>query len=126
MCRLGIVPWRPIFGGLWKDKYLVHNRCVSFCFLPRVTGDVIWAVFNSPDINIGNAGKMSDEAFAVVIYCTAPHVDQKSRSKWARALRFVAANKPGDEPIKKFIKRKGGISACASSYAQYVRRPSKV
>ena len=66
------------------------------------------------------------EAFAVVIYCTAPHVDQKSRSKWARALRFVAANKPGDEPIKKFIKRKGGINACASSYAQYVRRPSKV
>src|SRR5664280_658774 len=25
------------------------------------------------------------EAFAVVIYCIAPHVDQKSRSKWARA-----------------------------------------
>jgi hypothetical protein len=27
------------------------------------------------------------EAFTVVIYCTAPHVDKKSRSKWARALR---------------------------------------
>jgi hypothetical protein len=62
------------------------------------------------------------EAFAVVIYCTAPHVDQKSRSKWARALRFAAANKPSDESIKKFIKRKGGINACASKYAQYVRR----
>src|SRR5450759_1642973 len=31
------------------------------------------------------------EAFAVVIYCTAPHVYQKSRSKWARALRYAAA-----------------------------------
>ena len=31
------------------------------------------------------------EAFAVVIYCIAPHVDQKSRSKWARALRYAAA-----------------------------------
>jgi hypothetical protein len=61
------------------------------------------------------------EAFAVVIYCTAPHVDQKSRSKWARALRFAAANKPDNESIKKFIKRKGGINACASRYAQYVR-----
>jgi hypothetical protein len=30
------------------------------------------------------------EPFAVVIYCTAPHVDQKSRSKWARALRYAA------------------------------------
>src|SRR5450759_4633304 len=66
------------------------------------------------------------EAFAVVIYCTAPHVDQKSRSKWARALRFAAANKPDDESIKKFIKRNSGVNACASNYAQYVRRPSKV
>jgi hypothetical protein len=66
------------------------------------------------------------EAFSVVIYCVAPHVDQKSRSKWARALRYAAANKPDDESIKKFIKRKGGINACASRYAEYVRRPSKV
>jgi hypothetical protein len=65
------------------------------------------------------------EAFAVVIYCTAPHVDQKSRSKWARALRFAAVNKPDDESIKTFIKRKGGINACASRYAQYVRHLGK-
>jgi hypothetical protein len=66
------------------------------------------------------------EAFAVVIYCTAPHVDQKSRSKWARALRYAAANRPDDESIKKFIKRKGGINACASKYAEYARRAGKV
>jgi hypothetical protein len=66
------------------------------------------------------------EAFAVVIYCTAPHVDQKSRSKWARALRYAAENKPADESIKRFFKRKGGINVCASRYAEYVRRPSKV
>jgi hypothetical protein len=65
------------------------------------------------------------EAFAVVIYCAAPHVDQKSRSKWARALRFAAANKPENESIKKFIKRNGGINACASRYAQYVRHLGK-
>ena len=65
------------------------------------------------------------EAFAVVIYCTAQHVHQKSRSKWARALRYAAANKPDDESVEKFIKRKGGINACASRYAQYVRDPYK-
>ncbi len=52
--------------------------------------------------------------------------DQKSRSKWARALRYAAGNKPKDESIKKFFKREGGINACASRYAEYVRRPSKV
>ena len=66
------------------------------------------------------------EAFSLVIYCVAPHVDQKSRSKWARALRYAAGNKPKDESIKKFFKREGGINACASRYAEYVRRPSKV
>jgi hypothetical protein len=58
------------------------------------------------------------EAFSVVIYCTAPHVDKKSRSKWARALRYAAATKPDDESIRKFIKRIGGINACASKYAK--------
>ena len=66
------------------------------------------------------------EAFAVAIYCVAPHVDQKSRSKWSRALRYAAANKPDDESIKSFIKRKGGINACASRYAEYVRHSGKV
>jgi hypothetical protein len=65
------------------------------------------------------------EAFSVLIYCTAPQVDQKSRSKWARALRYAASNKPDDESIKMFIKREGGINACASRYAEYGRRPSK-
>jgi hypothetical protein len=66
------------------------------------------------------------EAFSVAIYCVAPHVDQKSRSKWARALRYAAAAKPDDESIKSFFKRKGGINACASRYAEYVRRPGEV
>jgi hypothetical protein len=54
------------------------------------------------------------EAFAVVVYCIAPHVDQKSRSKWARVLRFAALTKPSNEPFRAFIKRKGGINACAT------------
>jgi hypothetical protein len=66
------------------------------------------------------------EAFAVVIYCTAPHLDKKSRSKWARALRFAALTKPSNEPLRAFIKRKGGINACASRYAVYARRPGKI
>jgi hypothetical protein len=41
-------------------------------------------------------------------------------------VRYAAATKPDDESIKKFIKRKGGINACASRYAEYVRRPGKV
>jgi hypothetical protein len=66
------------------------------------------------------------EAFAVVIYCVAPNVDDKLRSKWARVLRFAALTKPSNESLRVFIKRKGGINACAARYAEYVRRPGKV
>ena len=66
------------------------------------------------------------EAFAVTIYCIAPRVDKKSRSKWARALRYAAATKLDDESIQSFIKRKGGVNACASRYAQPARRPGKI
>jgi hypothetical protein len=61
------------------------------------------------------------EAFNIVIYCIAPNVNQKSRSKWARVLRYAAAEKPPHESLKKFIKGMGGINACASEYAREIR-----
>jgi hypothetical protein len=40
------------------------------------------------------------EAFAVAIYCVAPNVDDKLRSKWARVLRFAALTKPSNERLR--------------------------
>jgi hypothetical protein len=61
------------------------------------------------------------EPFAVMIFCTAPHIDEKSRSKWSRVLRHAAGHKSGAESLEKFIKRKGGINACAAEYAREAR-----
>jgi len=56
------------------------------------------------------------EPFAAVIRCTTKpeHVDAKTRSKWARALRYALAKKSHAEGLKWFMKRLGGINACAS------------
>ncbi len=56
------------------------------------------------------------EAFAAVIRCTTKpeHVDAKTRSKWARALRYALTSKSHAEGLKWFMKRLGGINACAS------------
>jgi len=59
---LRFISGRHILGRFWKNKYLVHNRCVLLCVLKHVIGNVFGMVFNSPDINIGNAGKVSNEA----------------------------------------------------------------
>ena len=72
-----------------------------------------------------NLTQRADESISVLVADFAVVV-AVAIGKWARALRYAAATKPDDESIKKFIKRKGGINACASRYAEYVRRPGKV
>ena len=66
------------------------------------------------------------EPFAAVIYCTADpkKVDYRTRSKWSRVLRYVADYNL-DEPLRDFIKRKGGINKCAARYTRRLGRGSR-
>ena len=59
------------------------------------------------------------EPFAAVILCTADpdKVDERTRSKWSRVLRYAAIQKGLNEPLAAFIKRKGGINECAARFA---------
>jgi hypothetical protein len=58
--------------------------------------------------------------FAAVIRCTADatKADKRTRSKWSRAMRYAAMYKADSEPLDQFIRRKGGINACAARFAQ--------
>ena len=60
------------------------------------------------------------EPFAAVILCTSDpaKVDKRTRSKWSRALRYAMKYKCHSEPLDQFIKRKGGINACATRFAR--------
>ena len=66
------------------------------------------------------------EPFAAVILCASnpDKVDARTRSKWSRALRFAAAYKDPDESLRDFVKRQGGINACAERYARRLARLS--
>ena len=66
------------------------------------------------------------DPFTAVIRCTSErNVDNKTISKWARALRYVAHCKKPRTPLKIFIKNMGGINACAERYAIYLGRGSQ-
>ena len=56
------------------------------------------------------------DPFAIVIFCTSDPqvVDARTRSKWSRALRFVARCKPHAQELGAFIKGQGGINECAA------------
>jgi len=66
---------------------------------------------------------MNADPFAVVIRCTCEHkLDNKTISKWARALRYVARVKKLRHPLTTFMKNRGGVNACAERYAKYFGR----
>jgi hypothetical protein len=68
----------------------------------------------------GYSSVREPEPFAAVILCTSDpdKVGDRTRSKWSRALRYVAEYKDLDEPLGDFIKRKGGINECAERFAR--------
>jgi len=64
------------------------------------------------------------EPYAAVIACTCT-ADIKARSKWARALQYVSWHNGNREPLKEFMKSRGGINGCASLFARRLGRRSR-
>jgi hypothetical protein len=65
------------------------------------------------------------DPFTAVICCTCDgQADNKTISKWARALRYVAHCKKPRTRLKTFMKYPGGVNACAAGYSKLRRRSS--
>jgi hypothetical protein len=62
---------------------------------------------------------MNADPFAVVIHCTCDgKADNKTISKWSRALRYVERVKKPRHQLTTFMKNRGGVNACAERYAK--------
>ena len=72
----------------------------------------------------GYSSVREPEPFAAIILCTSDpaKVDDRTRSKWSRVLRYVAEYKDLDEPLREFIARRGGLNACAERFARRLGR----
>jgi len=75
----------------------------------------------------GYSSVSQPEAFATIIRCTSDpaKVDDRTRSKWSRVLRYAAQFKDLAEPLGDFIKRKGGINKCAARFSRRLGRSSE-
>ena len=68
----------------------------------------------------------SADPFAVIIRSTCDgKADNKTISKWSRALRYVARVKKPRHPLTAFMKNRGGVNACAERYAKYFGRGNR-
>jgi hypothetical protein len=66
------------------------------------------------------------DPFTAIIRCTCGDAaDNKTISRWARALRYVAHCKVPRTQLRMFMKQAGGINACADRYAEYLGRGTR-
>ena len=118
----------------WETVQTSRNRDAIFQYLTAVFETVmVWATegkaVNRAHRALHLRGRKSvrePEPFAAVILCTSDHdkVDSRTRSKWSRLLRYAAEYKDLDESLRNFIKRRGGINACAARFARCLGRQS--
>jgi len=115
----------------WRESRRHHDRFAIYKYLTAVFELVtVWEKENRAVERAkralwlkGRAGGDKIEPFAAVIWCTSSRkkVDAKARSKWARALMFAAEYKSPDEPLEHFVRRHGGINACAAKLSRLSR-----
>jgi hypothetical protein len=112
----------------WEECQASRKRDAIYIYLTAVFDLVAWwAAENRAVERAHKALRLRhldpfdhDEPFAAIIRCTADpaKVDKRTRSKWSRALRYAISCKPLDEPLDRFVKRKGGINRCASRFTR--------
>jgi hypothetical protein len=116
----------------WEDDQSSRDRNAIYAYLSAVYDLVAWWTAEGREIDRARRAlrlqrlKVSDreDPFAAVIRCTADpaKADRRTRSKWSRVMRYAAAYKPDSEPLAQFIKRKGGINACAARFSRLLGR----
>jgi hypothetical protein len=66
------------------------------------------------------------DPFAAVIRCTCQgEIDNKTISKWSRALRYATYGDVPSAELKTFMKKEGGVNPCADRYARYYGRSGR-
>jgi hypothetical protein len=118
----------------WETVQTSHHRDAIYRYLAAVFELVTWwdeerkaATRARRALHLqGYSSAKEPEPFAAVILCTADpdQVDDRTRSKWSRALRYAAEYKDPDEPLRDFIKRQRGINKCAARFARRLGRGS--
>ena len=112
----------------WETFQSTHARDAVYQYLTAVFELVAWWAckrVGQSTVHLRHCKSVRElEPFAAVIYCTSDpeKVDDRTRSKWSRVLRYAAEYKDLAEPLRDFIKRKGEINKCAARFARCLGR----
>ncbi len=107
----------------WETFQSTNARDAVYRYLTAVFDLVSWWSVDRAHRALhlrGHHSVREPEAFATIIRCTSDpaKVDDRTRSKWSRVLRYAAEYKDLDEPLRDFIKCRGSINEFASRFAR--------
>jgi hypothetical protein len=118
--------------GIWDECQASRDRNAIYGYLTAVHGLVAWWAAEGRDLDRARRAlclqrlEVSDreDPFAAIIRCTADpaKADKRTRCKWSRLMRYAAAYKRDSEPLDQFVRRKGGINACAARFTRCLGR----
>jgi hypothetical protein len=120
----------------WERVQASRGRNAIYQYLTTVFGLVMWWAKEGKAVKHayralhlrGYSSVREPEPFSAVILCTADRdkADDRTRSKWSRVLRYAAEFRTPDEPLRDFIKRRGGINKCAARFARRLGRNPEI
>jgi hypothetical protein len=121
--------------GVWDDCQANRDRNAIYGYLSVLYSLVAWWAAEGREVDRARQALRSqrlevsdrEDPFAAIIRCTADpaKADKRTRSKWSRVMRYAAVYKPGSEPLDKFIRKKGGINACAARLSRCLGRDAE-
>jgi hypothetical protein len=117
---------------VWAECQATRDRNAIYAYLTAVYGLVAWWTAEGLEVDRARRalrlGRMEvsdrEDPFAAIIRSTADpaKADKRTRSKWSRVMRYAAVYKSDFEPLEQFIRRKGGINACAARFTRRLGR----
>jgi hypothetical protein len=120
----------------WEDAQANRKRSAIYGYLTAVYTLVsVWAGEGREMDRARRALRLQrlavserEDPFAAIIRCTADpaKADKRTRSKWSRVMRYAAVYKLDSEPLEQFVRRKGGINACAGRFTRSLGRGGPV
>jgi hypothetical protein len=123
--------WLGKVHRAWDDFQTSRARDAVYDYLEAVFGIVMhYKIRRRTTRLLRHAFEFADlefdknaDPFAAVIRCTSGNATgTKMISKWSRALRFAAATRKSRTTLKQFMRKLGGINACAGRYAELSRQ----
>jgi hypothetical protein len=113
-------------SAVWQESRTTRRRDAIYPYLKRVycliqkyrTAEQLDRLVCKAQKRFGGNSPVAEPYAAVVRGTTSGQIDRKAISKYARVLKYARKNRIRGGSVVAFIQGRGGLNACAESYAE--------